>query len=210
MGRLGHGFRSRRDAAAGVGVGGAVGAGCWRGGAGLGVTEPTDADRRGQRSSRCSRRARGCYGERAFLCGQLKFDMQPTSLIDMEPPVLGVRVALPCGGAWIEFANMFGRTSSSAWSRLGLSPEAWSQYLGPEPPPPPLSVYTDDARQIQRALQLRDPEPLPHVVLLSQEEFLRLWQRRWLFSEINDLLAKNDEFVTSRRTTSSCPDSFAR
>ena len=48
-----------------------------------------------------------------------------------------------------------------------------SQHLGPEPPPPPLSVYTGDARQIQRALKGRDPKPLPHVVLLSQEEFLR-------------------------------------
>ncbi len=52
---------------------------------------------------------------------------------------------------------------------VGTFARSLEQYLGPEPPPPPLSVYTDDARQIQRALQLRDPEPLPHVVLLSQE-----------------------------------------
>ena len=48
-----------------------------------------------------------------------------------------------------------------------------AQFLGPEPPPPNLSVYTDDVREFRRALERRDPEPPPHLVVASQEEFLR-------------------------------------
>ena len=80
-----------------------------------------------------------------------------------------------------------------------------SQHLGPEPPPPPLSVYTGDARRIQRTVQRRDPEPLPHVVLLSQEEFLRLGALGG-FLEINGVLAKFGSYQPEKHFF--VPDSF--
>ena len=78
--------------------------------------------------------------------------------------------------------------------RVGTFAANLRQFLGPKPPPPPLSVYTGDARQIQRALQRRDPEPPPHVVLLSQAEFLRFVDEG-AFAPIDDWLAKSSDFA---------------
>ena len=51
-----------------------------------------------------------------------------------------------------------------------------------------------DAGQIQRALQRRDPEPPPHVVLLSQEDSLRLGNLGG-FLDISDVLGRFEDFV---------------
>ena len=79
---------------------------------------------------------------------------------------------------------VFGRTAAYSLMRS----------LRPEPTPPPLSVYTGEARQIQRAIRHRDPEPMPHVALLSQDEFHRFGNLDSFFV-INDLLDKHDGFV---------------
>ena len=78
--------------------------------------------------------------------------------------------------------------------RVGTFAANLRQFLGPKPPPPPLSIHTGDAGQIQRALQRRDPEPPPHVVLLSQAEFLRFVDES-AFATIDDWLAKRSDFA---------------
>ena len=64
------------------------------------------------------------------------------------------------------------------------------RFLGPKPSTLPLSTYTGDAVQIQRALRRREAERPPHVVLLSQEEFLRFGELGG-FLRINDVLDKS-------------------
>ncbi len=79
------------------------------------------------------------------------------------------------------------------------------RFLGPKPPPLPLSTYTGDAVQIQRALWQREAEPPPHVVLLSQQEFLRFGELGG-FLQIDDVLAKSDYF--QRDDLYFVPDTF--
>ena len=55
--------------------------------------------------------------------------------------------------------------------------------------PPLFTNYRGDAIPIQRAFPQRDPEPLPHLVLLGQDEFLRFGKLN-IFLEVNDSLAK--------------------
>ncbi len=75
-------------------------------------------------------------------------------------------------------------------SFIGTSVQSLLQVSDPQPVTP---LFTDygAARLIHRILPIRDPEPLPHVVLLRQNEFLRV-AKSDLFLEINDFLAKLD------------------
>ena len=89
--------------------------------------------------------------------------------------------------------------------RVGAFVQRLLRFLGPKPPPPPLTLYTGDARQIQTALRSRDPEPLPHLVLLAQEDFLRA-RNVGGFLDINTPLAKLGSYYPEKHFF--VPDSF--
>lgn len=54
--------------------------------------------------------------------------------------------------------------------------------------------YRVDSGPTQRAFPRRDPEPLPHLVLLSHDEFLRFGNLD-IFLRINDFLARLDHYL---------------